>query len=162
SLDRVWSGPHRSAGAGTTRGTDGARRAHEGEDVMRRPGNLLLLAIVIGALAAALVYRHLRSLRSEIEAARQAAPGTVDIVVASDTSRSGGHSGEQQGKAVGWPPTRVPGGAIKDPKAVIHPVARVTIEKTQPLSQSQLLGQGAEVLPAMIPDGMRAMSVRVD
>jgi len=129
---------------------------------MRRPGNLLLLAIVIGALAAALVYRHLRSLRSEIEAARQAAPGAVDIVVASDTIPVGGRIGEQQVKVVGWPETLVPDGAIKDPKAVINSVARVTIEKNQPLSQSQLLGQGAEVLPTMIPEGMRAMSVRVD
>ena len=129
---------------------------------MRKPGNLLLLAIVIGALAAALVYRHLRSLRSEIEAARQAAPGTVDIVVASDTIPVGGHIGEQQVKVVGWPETLVPDGAIKDPKAVVNSVARVTIEKNQPISQSLLLAQGAEVLPAMIPDGMRAMSVRVD
>src|SRR5262249_5346124 len=129
---------------------------------MRRPGNLLLLAIVIGALGAALVYRQLRSLRSEIEAARQGAPGTVDIVVASDTIPVGSHIGEQQVKVVGWPETLVPDGAIKDPKAVINSVARVTIPKNQPLSQSQLLGQGAEVLPAMIPDGMRAMSVRVD
>ncbi|HEY1418931.1 MAG TPA: hypothetical protein VGF41_13570, partial [Myxococcaceae bacterium] len=65
---------------------------------MRKPGNLLLLAIVIGALAAALVYRHLRSLRSEIEAARQAPAGTVDIVVASDTIPVGGRIGEQQVK----------------------------------------------------------------
>ena len=129
---------------------------------MRKPGNLLILAIVIGALAAALVYRHLRSLRSEIEAAHQAAPGTVGIVVASDTIPVGGHIGEQQVKVVGWPETLVPDGAIKDPKAVINSVARVTIEKNQPISQSLLLAQGAEVLPAMIPDGMRAMSVRVD
>jgi pilus assembly protein CpaB len=129
---------------------------------MRRPGNLLLLAIVIGALAAALVYRHLRTLRSEIEAARQAAPGTVDIVVASDTIPVGGRIGEQQVKLAAWPETLMPDGAIRDPKAVINSIARVTIEKNQPLSKSQLLGQGAEVLPLMIPDGMRAMSVRVD
>jgi pilus assembly protein CpaB len=123
---------------------------------------LLLLAIVIGALAAALVYRHLRELRSEIEASRQTAPGTVDIVVASDTIPAGGRIGEQQVKLAAWPETIVPDGAIRDPKTVINSVARVTIEKNQPLSQSQLLGQGAEVLPLMIPDGMRAMSVRVD
>jgi pilus assembly protein CpaB len=129
---------------------------------MRKPGNLLLLAIVIGALAAALVYRHMRALRSEIEAARQTAPGTVDIVVASDTIPAGGRIGEQQVKVVGWPETLVPDGAIKDTKAVVNAVARVTIEKNQPINQSLLLGQGAEVLPLMIPEGMRAMSVRVD
>jgi pilus assembly protein CpaB len=129
---------------------------------MRRPGNMLLLAIVIGALAAALVYRYLHALSSEIEAARQATPGTVDVVVANDTIPVGTRIAEQQVKVVAWPDKIVPDGAIADPKAVVNSVARVTIEKNQPLSQSQLLGQGAEVLPLLIPDGMRAMSVKVD
>ncbi len=129
---------------------------------MRKPGNLLLLAIVIGALVSALVYRQLRALRSEIESTHQAAPATVDVVVASDTIPVGSRIGEQQVKVAAWPEKIVPDGAITDPKTVVNSVARVTIEKNQPLSQSQLLGQGAEVLPLMIPDGMRAMSVRVD
>src|SRR5262249_29165872 len=154
--------PGPETGVGGRQQAEGGWRNLEEEDVMRKPGNLLLLAIVIGALAAALVYRHLRELRSEIDAARQTAPGTVDIVVASDTIPAGGRVGEQQVKLAAWPETIVPEGAIKDTKAVINSVARVTIEKNQPLSQSQLLGQGAEVLPLMIPEGMRAMSVRVD
>lgn len=129
---------------------------------MRRPGNMLLLAIVIGALAAALVYRHLRALNSEIEMARHAKSGTVDVVVASETIPVGSRIAEQQVKVVPWPDNLMPDGAITDPKAVVNAVARVAIERNQPLSQSQLLGQGAEVLPLMIPDGMRAMSVRVD
>jgi pilus assembly protein CpaB len=131
---------------------------------MRRPGNLLLLAIVIGALAAALVYRRMSALRSEIEAARQTAPsaGTVDVVVASDTIPVGTRIGESQVKVVAWPEKLVPEGSISDPKSVLNQVAKVTIEKNQPLSSSQFVGQNAEVLPMMIPDGMRAMSVRVD
>lgn len=131
---------------------------------MRRPGNLLLLAIVIGALAAALVYRRMSALRSEIEASRQTAPsaGTVDVVVASDTIPVGTRIGEAQVKVVAWPEKLVPEGSISDPKSVLNQVAKVTIEKNQPLSSSQFVGQNAEVLPMMIPDGMRAMSVRVD
>ncbi len=131
---------------------------------MRKPGNLLLLAIVIGALAAALVYRRMSALRGEIEAARQTAPsaGTVGVVVASDTIPVGTRIGEQQVKVVAWPEKLVPEGSINDPKAVLNQVAKVTIEKNQPLTTSQFMGQNAEVLPMMIPDGMRAMSVRVD
>jgi len=129
---------------------------------MRRPGNLLLLAVVIGALAAALVYRHLRELRSEIDAAHQAPAATIDVVVANDTIPAGSRIVENLVKVVAWPQNLAPDGAISDPKTVVNSVAKVTIEKNQPLSQSQLLGQGAEVLPLMIPDGMRAMSVRVD
>jgi len=129
---------------------------------MRRPGNMLLLAIVIGALAAALVYRHMRALSSEIEMARKAAPGTMDVVVASETIPVGTRIAEQQVKVVAWPDKIMPDGAITDPKAVVNAVTRVTIERNQPLTQAQLLGQGTEVLPLMIPDGMRAMSVRVD
>ena len=131
---------------------------------MRRPGNLLLLAIVIGALAAALVYRRMSALRGEIEAARQTAPatGTVDVVVASNAIPVGTRIGEQQVKVVAWPEKLVPEGSINDPKLVLNQVAKVAIEKNQPLNTSLFVGQGAEVLPMMIPDGMRAMSVRVD
>jgi pilus assembly protein CpaB len=129
---------------------------------MRRPGSMLLLAIVIGALAAALVYRHMRALSSEVEMARRATPGTVDVVVASETIPVGSRIAENQVKVVPWPDKIMPDGAITDPKAVVNAVARVTIERNQPLSQAQLLGQGADVLPLLIPDGMRAMSVRVD
>ena len=129
---------------------------------MRRPGNMLLLAIVVGALAAALVYRHLRQLSSEVEMARHATPNTVDVVVASETIPVGSRIAENQVRVVPWPDSIKPDGAITDPKTVVNSVARVTIERNQPLSQAQLLGQGADVLPLMIPDGMRAMSVRVD
>ena len=129
---------------------------------MRRPGNMLLLAIVVGALAAALVYRHLRQLSSEVEMARHATPNTVDVVVASETIPVGSRIAENQVRVVPWPDSIKPDGAITDPKSVVNSVARVTIERNQPLSQAQLLGQGADVLPLMIPDGMRAMSVRVD
>jgi pilus assembly protein CpaB len=128
---------------------------------MRKPGNLLILAIVIGALGAALVYRQLASLRSEIETARQAPNSTVDVVVASDTIPLGTRIDAKSVKVVPWPRDIAPEGAITDPKAVIDSVARVTIDKNQPLNQSQLTGN-AGLLPSMIPEGMRAMSVKVD
>ena len=129
---------------------------------MRRPGTLLLLAVVIGALGAALVYRQLRALRSEIETARQVPESTVDVVVANETIPLGTRIEAKDVKVVAWPRNVQPEGAISDSGKVIGSVARVTIDKNQPLNESQLLGQGAGLVPTMIPDGMRAMSVKVD
>jgi pilus assembly protein CpaB len=130
--------------------------------MLRRPGTLLLLAVVIGALGAALVYRQLRSLRSEIESARQAPDSTVDVVVANQTIPLGTRIAAKSVKVVAWPRDIAPEGAISDPKAVVDSVARMTIDKNQPLNQSQLLSEGEGLLPTMIPEGMRAMSVKVD
>jgi len=132
---------------------------------MRKPGNILLLAVVIGALSAAMVYRHLRALRAEIELAQQATKAThatVDVVVAADTIPVGTRIEAAQVKVVPWPGNLAPEGAIADPKTVLDGVARVTIEKNQPLNASQLLSQGVGLLPPMITEGKRAMSVRVD
>src|SRR5262245_43470659 len=129
---------------------------------MRKPGNLLILAIVIGALGAALVYRQLASLRSQIETARHVPNSTVDVVVASETIPLGTRIQSKWVKVVPWPRDIAPEGAIADPKDVIDAVARVTIDKNQPLNQSQLLTGNAGLLPSMIPEGMRAMSVKVD
>jgi pilus assembly protein CpaB len=129
---------------------------------MRKPGNLLILAIVIGALGAALVYRQLRSLRSEIETARQAPESTVDVLVAAEPIPLGTRLAQKDVKVVPWPANIKPEGALSDPQSAIGSVARVSIEKNQPLTQSQFLSEGAGLLPAMIPEGMRAMSVKVD
>ncbi len=129
---------------------------------MRRPGTLLLLAVVIGALGAALVYRQLRALRSEIETSRQAPESTVDVVVANETIPLGRRLDAKDVKVVAWPRNVQPEGAISDPSKVVGSVARVSIDKNQPLNESQFLGQGAGLLPTLIPDGMRAMSVKVD
>ena len=129
---------------------------------MRKPGNILLLAVIIGALAAALVYRHLRELRMEIDAARGAAGRTVDVVVANDTIPIGGRIEANQVRTVPWPAEVQPEGAVHDPKMVHDSIARTTIEKNQPVLQSDMIGQGAGLLPLIIPEGMRGMSVRVD
>src|SRR5262249_2939708 len=103
-----------------------------------------------------------RALRSEIEASRQTPSSTVDVVVANDTISLGTRIADKDVKLVAWPANVAPEGAIANPKDVVGSVARVTIEKNQPLNRSQLLSEGAGLLPVMIPEGMRAMSVKVD
>ena len=53
---------------------------------MRKPANIFLLAIIVGALSAAMIYRHLKSMNLEVEAAKAAGQHPVtDVVVARDT-----------------------------------------------------------------------------
>jgi len=126
---------------------------------MRKPANILLLAIVLGALSAALVYRHLRALRAEIEAARRPA---VTVVVANETLSVGARIEPHQVRTAPWPVEIEPEGAIHDPASVVGNAVRTSIEKNQPVLKSQLAPPGAGLLPPLIAEGMRAMSVKVD
>ena len=49
-----------------------------------------------------------------------------------------------------------------DVTAVVNNVAIVSIDKNQPVLQSQVATQNSGLLPIMIGEGMRAMSVKVD
>src|SRR5947207_835787 len=130
---------------------------------MRRPGNILLLAILIGALSAALAYRYFRQLRLELEAARGSANRpVVEVVVASQPITIGSRIEENQVKLVSWPIEAQPDGAFREMKAVVGSIAVTSIDKNEPVLQSQVVGQGAGLLPLMISEGMRGMSVKVD
>jgi pilus assembly protein CpaB len=61
-----------------------------------------------------------------------------------------------------WPVGAVPEGALKDAGAVIGRIARTTIDHNVPVRESQLIAQGMGILPLLIEDGRRAMSVKVD
>ena len=129
---------------------------------MRRPGNILLLAILIGALSAALAYRYFRQLRLELEAARGSANRpVVEVVVASQPITIGSRIEENQVKLVSWPIEAQPDGAFREMKAVVGSIAVTSIDKNEPVLQSQVVGQGAGLLPLMISEGMRGMSACV-
>jgi pilus assembly protein CpaB len=134
---------------------------------MRRPGNILLLAILIGALASALVYRHLKSQDLALQEAlshaqkSETVPVTVPIVVAKDTIPIGTQVDPGQVKVMAWPVSAPIEGAFSDP-AAINGVARMRIEKNQPVTQDELVSANAGLLPLLITDGMRGMSVKVD
>jgi pilus assembly protein CpaB len=129
---------------------------------MRKPSTVLLLAIIIGAVTSALTYRHLRVLGAEVEAARRPPEPTVDVVVANESIPMGTRLEARHVRRVAWPAGLEPEGAIHDPEGAIGHVARVTIEKNQPLGATYLLDRTEGLLPLAIRPGMRAMSVRVD
>jgi len=130
---------------------------------MRKPANIFLLAIIVGALSAAMIYRHLKSMNMEVEAARAAGQHPVtDVVVARDTISIGTRITPDSLKLVTWPADAQPDGSVHDPQDVVGSIARTTIGKNQPVARTQLIAQGAGLLPLMIEEGMRAMSVKVD
>ena len=130
---------------------------------MRRPGSILLLAIVLGALSAAMVYRYMRTQKELIEEARRAAGGaTTELLVANALIPVGTRIDPSQVRVVQWPVDLQPEGALRDPESVRDGIARSTIEKNQPVLETTLIRQGAGLLPLLITDGMRGMSVKVD
>jgi pilus assembly protein CpaB len=130
---------------------------------MRRPGTILLLAVVLGALSAAMVYRQMRLQQEQVALARRAASGaTSDLVVAAEPIPVGTRIAPNQVRVVPWPADIVPEGAIVKPEGAVGAVAKASLATNQPIVQSQLIPQGAGLLPLIITDGMRGMSVRVD
>jgi pilus assembly protein CpaB len=130
---------------------------------MRRSGNIFLLAILIAALSAAMIYRYLRDQQLALEQARNAALGsTVEVTVASEIIGIGDRIEAQQVRTVRWPLDAEPEGAIHDVQRVVGRIARTTLEKNQPVVESNLISEGAGLLPLLITEGMRAMSVKVD
>src|SRR5207249_4083948 len=67
-----------------------------------------------------------------------------------------------QVKLVAWPVEAQPEGTARATKDVLSSNARATIERNQPILRQDLVAQGSGLLPLMIPEGMRGMSVRVD
>src|SRR5437879_6871536 len=119
--------------------------------------------MIVGAPISARIYSHLKTMNMEVEAARAAGQHPVtDVVVARDTISIGTRISPDTLKVVTWPADGLPEGAVHDPQEVVGSIARTTIAKNQPVAKTELIAQGAGLLPLMIDEGMRAMSVKVD
>ena len=128
-----------------------------------KPGNVFLVAILVGALAAAMGVRYVHNLQQQIAEIRNSGNRpTVDVVVANDQIPIGSRIEANQVKLVAWPIEAQPEGTARTTKDVLGSIARATIERNQPILQQALVAQGSGLLPLMIPEGMRGMSVRVD
>ena len=130
---------------------------------MKKPGTILLMAVVLGALVSAWVYNLIRSKERQVEAARQAAAGdTIELVVAAQEIPIGARIEASHVRTTRWPLDAQPEGALTKPEDAVGQIARVTIEKNRPVVGTQLVSQGVGLLPMLITEGMRAMSVKVD
>src|SRR3989442_8432511 len=104
---------------------------------MRKPANIFLLAIIVGALSAAMIYRHLRTMNMEVEAAKAAGQHPVtDVVGARDTISIGSRVTTDQLKIITWPTEPHPEGSVHDPQDLAGTIARTTIGKDHPVSKT--------------------------
>jgi pilus assembly protein CpaB len=119
---------------------------------------VLALAIVAGGTLAFLTYRYVQQ-RPSAAASRPVQP----VVVAAANLDIGAELRREDLKVLDWPADALPAGATHDPQALIgrgliHPVVQ-----NAPILPGHMppLEAGAG-LPPVIPEGMRAVSVRVN
>ena len=129
---------------------------------MKRPGNILLLALLIGAISAALLYRYLKQQEASLEAARGVASSVVDVVVANETITIGSRLSAERLRVVAWPADSPPQGAFQKPADLVGKTVRNTVERNTPVLLAHLVSEQAGLLPLLISEGMRGISVKVD
>src|SRR5690348_14727246 len=115
------------------------------------------IALVLGFIASYQVYRTLN--------ARSAAPAAAgaDVVVAADDLPVGAKIEDRDVKVVRFPSSDLPANHFRAKPQVIGRGVILPISKGEFVLASKLAGENAGAgLPALIPPGMRAVSVRVN
>jgi len=107
-----------------------------------------------------LINSALKNKQATIEALQH---GQVEIVVAGRSLTPGDVVDLSSLKLAAWPRDDLPAGALTDPKQAQGEVAKQDVIANQPIVSSMLLqqGKGGGILPFLIPNGMRAMSIPV-
>jgi pilus assembly protein CpaB len=119
-----------------------------------------LIALALGALLSSALYRALKT-RNE-----PAGPRGVDVVIAADDIQVGAKVQEKDVKIVKLPGDNLPAGVFHSLKGDASPVGRgviLPLTTGEFILPSKLAAPNAGAgLPALIPPGMRAVSVRVN
>jgi pilus assembly protein CpaB len=115
-----------------------------------------VIALALGGLLSSVVYKRL-----EAGAAGPRKPG-VDIVVAANDLQVGTKLEDRDLKLVNFPEENLPEGVIRQKaravgRGVLQPISRGEFILSSKLADKDVAG-----LPALIPPGMRALSVRVN
>jgi pilus assembly protein CpaB len=126
---------------------------------MNRTRLLLIgvVALALGAFASFTVYRNLLA-----KTASNAQPG-VDVVIAAGDIQVGAKIEDKDVKVVSLPAADLPPNYLRQKSQVVGRGAVLPISKGEFVLPSKLAGENAGYgLPALIPPGMRAVSVRVN
>jgi pilus assembly protein CpaB len=115
-----------------------------------------VLALAAGFAAALLVYKNLQAKTVNAE------PG-IDVIVAADDLQVGARVEEHDIKIIRIPVSDLPAGAPRKRSDVLGHGVIIPITKGEFILPTKLAGENAGAgLPALIPPGMRAVSVRVN
>jgi len=116
-----------------------------------------VLALALGAFVSYSVYRTLQSKTGG------GSPPGADVVVATNDLQVGARVEDRDVRIIKIPATDVPPGAYDKKSKVLGRGVVIPIAKGEFLLPTKLAGENAgSGLPALIPPGMRAMSVRVN
>jgi len=116
-----------------------------------------VLALALGFLVSVYVYKNLQS-RSGVNTD----PG-IDVIVAADDLQVGARVEEHDIKIIRIPVADLPAGAPRRRSDVLGHGVIIPITKGEFILPTKLAGENAgSGLPALIPPGMRAVSVRVN
>lgn len=128
---------------------------------MRRPVIFVLLAGFAALVAALVVYSALKKREAEVQ---QALVKSVEIVVAARDLPIGSKLDASSVKMVRWSRDSVPPGAFTDSASLMNQYTRTNFVQNEPIIADRLFSgeKNAGVLPLLIPNGMRAVSVPVD
>ncbi|MBF6559941.1 MAG: Flp pilus assembly protein CpaB [Candidatus Binataceae bacterium] len=128
---------------------------------MKRPIIFVLLAGLAALVAAMVVYTQLKKRETEVQ---EAMVQSVDIVVAAHDLGIGAKLDPSSVKTVRWSRDSIPPGSFTDTAALMNQFTKSSFIENEPIVQSRLFGgdKNAGVLPLLIPQGMRALSVPVD
>ena len=124
----------------------------------KRIYTVLLLAITVGAVFAAGTYRYVQAMPEKTKST----PTTKVVVAASDLSLGAALRAEDL-RTIDWPSAAVPPGVFTKPDELVGRGLIQPVTQSEPFLPGKLAPVGAGAgLPPIIPEGMRALSVRVN
>ena len=114
--------------------------------------------MTVGAIFAFSTYRYVQATPERAGSARM-----TPVVVAATGLDLGAALRAEDLRTINWPSEAVPAGTFKNPQELVGRGLISPVAQNEPLLPSKLAPVGAGAgLPPMIPDGMRAVSVRVN
>lgn len=126
----------------------------------RRKWIALVLALISGGAAG---YLAMNYLRQPVAPVATKAPGATHVVVAARDLPLGSVLGPNDVKEVDWPVQTVPPGYARGTEEVIGRGLIQPVAMNEPLLPAKMASKDAGGgLPIVIPEGMRAVSVKVD
>jgi pilus assembly protein CpaB len=128
---------------------------------MRRPMIFVLLAGVAALVAAIVVYSALKKREAQVQ---DAMVKSVNVLVAARDLPIGSKLDASAVKLVRWSRDAMPPGAFTDAGPVLNQFTKTGFVQNEPIVADRLFSgdKNAGVLPLLIPNGMRAVSVPVD
>jgi len=115
-----------------------------------------IIALILSTLVTFYIYRL-------VQRRLQPSESTVQVVVAKEKLPLGTRITEGSVQLVNWPKSVPLEGSYADPKLVIDRAVTMTIFPNEPILDSKLAPkEGGAGIQSVIPDGMRAVSVKVN